>query len=330
MATANSSQPPLETPPLNNRHVGVCEEGHQYDFFCTLCNSVFCGKCWVLTHKGALRSHEELEINDVMARNKDKIAESIKSLKELSGIVDTAIEKKTREMQEKDDELANFRAEVQRQLMRHTMELYLKKLQTTSNEIATAINKENSEMPTEVVDAITAQLALFDGLQYTDEMVRRTLDEKMPDIELSDAVERALAILKQNITQSEVLSTKSAPASDTSSSDSSGGTSIITRKHKQLSCPICSGDDIPPEKWKRFNCGHGVCTDCQKGLEANDYKCPTCKEPFKTAQGIQPKGSMNARVDTSMKIPGFDKDPDCRGAIVITYNIPNGTQKVLS
>ena len=327
MTTANYSQPPLETPPLNNRHVGVCEEGHQYDFFCSHCNSVFCGKCWVRTHKGALRSHEELEIDDVMARNKDKIVESIKSLKKLSGMVDTAIEKKTREMQEKDDELANFRAEVQRQLMLHTRELYLKKLQTISNEIATAINKENSEMPTEVVDAITAQLALFDGLQATHEMVRRTLDEKTPDIELLDAVEKALAIRKQN-NKSEALLTKTEPVSETSSSDISGGT-LIARKHIPLSCPICSGNDISPEKWKRFNCGHGVCNDCQKGLEANDYKCPTCKEPFKTAQGIQPKGSMNARVDTSMQIPGFDNDPDCRGAIVITYNIPNGTQGVL-
>ena len=86
--------------------------------------------------------------------------ESIRNLKELSGKVDAVIKKRTQEMQEKDDELANFCAEVQRLLMCDTSERYLKKLQTIPYKIATSIQKENWQMPKEVVDAISRQLYL--------------------------------------------------------------------------------------------------------------------------------------------------------------------------
>ena len=62
--------------------------------------------------------------------------------------------------------------------------------------------------------------------------------------------------------------------------------------------------------------------------KANDYKCPICKAPFKNAQGIQPKGTMSVREDPYTKLPGFEKDPQCRGAIIITYYFASGTQGV--
>ena len=77
-----------------------------------------------------------------------------------------------------------------------------------------------------------------------------------------------------------VPSTTTGPASSTTSSATSNGGASGNK-----SCPICFDDDIPPAKWNRFNCGHGVCSDCQPGLNANDYKCPICKAPFKKAQG---------------------------------------------
>ena len=123
---------------------------------------------------------------------------------------------------------------------------------------------------------------------------------------------------------SSVLSTTTGPASSTTSpATSNGGAS------GKQSCPICIDDDIPAAKWIRFNCGHGVCSDCHVGLDANDYKCPICKAPFKKAQGIQPKdGSMNVREDPNLRIPGFEKDHYCRGAIVISYNFPSAKQGV--
>ena len=81
MATLNVP----DIPPLTNRRINICEKGHQSEFFCTPCNSVFCGSCWVRKHKipFELKLHEALEVVDVMAKNKNKIDESIRSLKEL-------------------------------------------------------------------------------------------------------------------------------------------------------------------------------------------------------------------------------------------------------
>ena len=188
----------MAVPTLTNRRIGVCEETHQYDFFCSDCNSVFCAKCWVRKHRDERKqSHVALELNDVMARNKDNIDESIRNLKELSGTVDTIIKKRTQEMQEKDEKFANFCAEVQRLLMCDTRERYLRNLQTTRYEIETSMQKENWQMPKEVVDAISGQLDIFEGLQATNEMVHHKLNEEWQDIDLSDALDMALTSIKQ-------------------------------------------------------------------------------------------------------------------------------------
>ena len=197
---------------LTNRRISVCEETHQYDFFCSDCNSVFCAKCWVRKHRDERKqSHVALELNDVMARNKNNIDESIRNLKELSGTVDIIIKKRNQEMQEKDEEFANFCAEVQRLLMCDTRERNLRHLQTSRYEIVTSIQKEKWQMPKQVVDAISGQLDIFDGLQATNEMVHRKLGEEWPDIDLSYALDKALASIKQiKIPQTQVKENLSA------------------------------------------------------------------------------------------------------------------------
>ena len=111
-------------------------------------NATLCSvrKCWVRKHRDEQKqSHVALELNDVMALNKNNIDKSLRNLKELSVKVDTVIQKRTREMQEKDDELTNFCTEVQRLLMCGTRERYVKNLHTIRNEIATSNKKKSGK-----------------------------------------------------------------------------------------------------------------------------------------------------------------------------------------
>ena len=93
-----------DIPPLTNRCINVCEERHQSEFSALLESVLWL--IWVSKHKNPfeLKLHEALEVVDVMAKNKNKIDESIRSLKELRVNVDAAIKTKTREMHEIDDE----------------------------------------------------------------------------------------------------------------------------------------------------------------------------------------------------------------------------------
>lgn len=196
MASSNNSQ--SETP-ASNRKVDVCAAKHQYEFFCKECNLVFCGGCWVRKHRGELRTHEELELNEAIVRNKKEIADLIATLNELSESVETAIGQVTREMQELQDHLGAFCAEVKRQLKNEAKEQCLLELQTVSIEIATSRREGNRDIPKDPVDAISAQRSLFEKLRATNEEVRRTLDgaKKSKSADFIDALEAALAKLKQ-------------------------------------------------------------------------------------------------------------------------------------
>ena len=191
--------------PSQLQHIGICEEGHQFTFFCSNCNSVFCGNCWVRKHKDELRSHEVLELNDLKVRNTDKIAKSIKLLKEFSGAVDAVIANETRQMHAKEEEFVTFCTEVQRSLMNDTRERYLHRLQASRCEIATAIREDNFEMPNDIVNAIFTQHAQLQRLQAIDKTMRLALDEEAQDVDFSEAVEKALAAIKQNKIQKDLI-----------------------------------------------------------------------------------------------------------------------------
>ena len=185
--------------PSELQHTGICEEKHQFMFFCSNCNCVFCGNCWVRKHKDELRSHEAIELNDLMLQNTDKIAKSIKLLKEFSGTMDREIKKETHQMHEREEEFVTFCAEIQRQLMNDNREQYLHRLHSSRREIATTIREEKIEMSNDIVNTIFIQFAQLEKLQVIKETIRLTLDDKMTQsIDFSEAVEKILAVIKQN------------------------------------------------------------------------------------------------------------------------------------
>ena len=193
---ANVPSPNFE--PSQLQHIGICEEKHQFVFFCSNCNSMFCGNCWVRKHKDELRSHEALELNDVMLQNTDKIAKSIRLLKEFSGTMDREIKKETRQMHKREEEFVAFCTEVQRYLMNDNRERYRHRLQASRYEIASAIREENVEMPNDIVNAIFIQFSQLERLQAIKETMRLTLDKETQSFDFSEAVEKALAAIKQN------------------------------------------------------------------------------------------------------------------------------------
>ncbi len=79
---------------------------------------------------------------------------------------------------------------------------------------------------------------------------------------------------------------------------------------------------------KVLPCDHRLCVTCLQLIEqGGGYTCPECGRPYRTPTGTQPPGEMKDRVDSRLTVPGYT---DSNGAIVIEYNIPNGTQGVSS
>uniref|UniRef100_A0A668A6E8 E3 ubiquitin-protein ligase n=2 Tax=Myripristis murdjan TaxID=586833 RepID=A0A668A6E8_9TELE len=84
-------------------------------------------------------------------------------------------------------------------------------------------------------------------------------------------------------------------------------------------CSICM--DTFTNK-KKIKCSHEFCEECLTQLvNSMGPICPLCKTVFGKMEGDQPDGTMSW-IAHRHPLPGF---PDC-GSIVITYNIPSGTQ----
>lgn len=91
---------------------------------------------------------------------------------------------------------------------------------------------------------------------------------------------------------------------------------------EDTNCPVCL-EDLADEPKAVPICGHKVCGDCWKGLQASNPVCPVCRKVYGTLKGNQPKNArMRSKVDPSIHLPGYDPF----GTIVIDYSVPNGIQ----
>ncbi|KAJ8317527.1 hypothetical protein KUTeg_005431 [Tegillarca granosa] len=87
-------------------------------------------------------------------------------------------------------------------------------------------------------------------------------------------------------------------------------------------CSICLDRMKNPKVLKK--CGHSFCTSCiEKQFALGKPKCPQCGMLYGTVKGNQPPGTMTCTVQKNTVIPGYETSD---GAIVITYDIPPGTQ----
>lgn len=200
-AEANKSSSPEQSAPngpsISIQNINVCDKEHQFQFFCTNCNSVFCGKCWFRKHTLDARSHEVFELEDKKDRNTVEIEALKQALQNLSGTLDSALLERTRELYKTDYELTAFVSEVLRQLMRNSKARHLCKLYASRRVIISSISEANSKMPEEeIILTISAQYSLLQRLQETNDMVRRILDDVTPKIALCDAVEKTLVLIK--------------------------------------------------------------------------------------------------------------------------------------
>ena len=183
--------------------IGVCAEGHRYAFYCTNCDSVFCGECWVRNHIGELSSHKHLELNDAIARNSNEFAESMEQLEHLHTQVESARAEVTREMHDADDELAAFCAEILRQLMtvmRHPREQRLNELFDRQSSISVTTGRRL--MPDDAVDALSAQRTL-ETHRLTNEESARNVKSALVEVtrEMHDADDKLAAFCAEILRQ---------------------------------------------------------------------------------------------------------------------------------
>jgi hypothetical protein len=87
-------------------------------------------------------------------------------------------------------------------------------------------------------------------------------------------------------------------------------------------CVICFDSINNP---KKLPCGHVFCKECIDEQSKYQPKCPSCGKLFGTPKGNQPpNGTMKHSVMHHIHLAGY---PGC-GTIEITYNFPNGVQRV--
>lgn len=88
-------------------------------------------------------------------------------------------------------------------------------------------------------------------------------------------------------------------------------------------CPVCMDTYTDP---RQLHCGHTFCKACIEGVitMSKSHMCPTCRFPFRTAEGKQPDGGSMTSAICDASLPGYEG----YGCIVIHYNIPSGIQGV--
>ena len=93
----------------------------------------------------------------------------------------------------------------------------------------------------------------------------------------------------------------------------------------ETECPICMEECSNP---KMLPCSHKFCKECldQVVKTSKSHLCPTCRTPFRTAEGKQPKGGTMKTYRSNYSLPGYEPD----GTITIHYSIPSGIQGVSS
>lgn len=244
MATANILGNGIQSEPTSGhiRQISVCNDNHQYDFFCTNCKSILCAKCWVLKHRRDLKHHEAIEIDEKITRNSIEITESIRKLNVLSGKVDTVIKEKTIEIktmenkfcqemnrrirplkqltrtgdaifqfnalefQGTENDFAAFCGEVQRKLMIGSEEHIFHTLIAVRCEMALLIRETNLELPKEAINLISSQFAVLDKLHNVSERVRCAVVDAIQIIEHLDAVEKAFEYIEHTTLQKKLIS----------------------------------------------------------------------------------------------------------------------------
>ena len=86
-----------------------------------------------------------------------------------------------------------------------------------------------------------------------------------------------------------------------------------------LVCPICL--DSPTDRTTSECCKQIFCSVCLEQALTHSPYCPLCMIPLRTVVGNQPNGVMT-HTRSRPSLPGYDN----HGTIVISYNIPSGTQ----
>ncbi len=105
---------------------------------------------------------------------------------------------------------------------------------------------------------------------------------------------------------------------DTEAPTSEGATA---GDNKDENCPICM--DAFTKK-TQLKCKHEFCEEClAQSVKSMGPVCPVCKDVFGVIEGDQPDGKMYW-YSSAFSLPGF---PNC-DTIIITYDIPSGTQTV--
>ncbi|XP_067929498.1 probable E3 ubiquitin-protein ligase DTX3 [Watersipora subatra] len=107
------------------------------------------------------------------------------------------------------------------------------------------------------------------------------------------------------------------PTAGTNPAASATGTS----KPNENECPICL-DEL--KDVEALPCSHKFCKNCISQLvtTTKSNQCPTCRYPFRNAEGKQPKGGKMTSYTMSSCLPGYERHK----TIVIVYDIPGGIQ----
>lgn len=97
---------------------------------------------------------------------------------------------------------------------------------------------------------------------------------------------------------------------------------LTDTEDSEETCPVCLEVLDHPCK---LPCGHVFCKRCIDRAVKIAPRCPQCQRNFGIPTGNQPEdGKMSYRISSAIKIPGVSQ----KGAIVIDYYFPDGTQQV--
>lgn len=140
--------------------------------------------------------HEEISMNSAISNFKEDITKSFDKLKQLRVTVDAFFEAETLEMRETDAELADFCADLKRQLISETRERRLQQLQNIRDAIAAAMEEGAVPLAEDAVSVLSYQRALFEKVESIIKRVRQSLERPAEKITLCEAVHKVL--MKRN------------------------------------------------------------------------------------------------------------------------------------